>query len=168
LTKNLDKTIQGSPHPLDAALDTLPGGTPLELRDRALADLADELRLCADDMVTLNLVDVDTQARTLRVVGEPIAVADGPAWYALGRWLERGRPALVQDADEPALFVSRGGRRLSASDVRRRLRAARRRMGTSQPIQASADPASISTTKTYLRVESKRLRKAYARSHPRA
>ena len=44
-----------------------------------------------------------------------------PAQAALRRYLDAARHALGPARDEPALFVSRRGRRLSASDVRRRL-----------------------------------------------
>jgi integrase/recombinase XerC/integrase/recombinase XerD len=114
-----------------------------------------------------------------------------PALAAVALYAERARPALVDAAAEDALFLSKSGRPLGTSDVRRRLRKWTERVGVgggSSPhalrhsfathlldggadlrsIQELLGHASVSSTQIYTRVESARLKRAYARSHPRA
>ncbi len=229
-------------------LDSIPAGGPLEIRDRALFELAYACGLRAEEIVSLNLGDVDYDAEQLRVEGKGSKTRFVPAGElalsAVRLYLERARPVLLcppvgrhgpgstasepantgsgpantgsgpantasgaantasgaantasgpsaRAIDEQALFLSRSGRRLGTSDVRRRLRAWTTRAGVPggisphalrhsfathlldggadlRSIQELLGHSSISTTQVYTRVESARLRSAYARSHPRA
>ena len=181
-----------------ALLDRIPATGSLELRDRALFELAYACGLRAEELVTLDLGSVDFDSETVRVEGKGgktrLVPAGEHALAALERYLARGRPALsVDDAD--ALFLSKSGRRLGTSDIRRRLRTWARLAARRAPALAEAHPhalrhsfathlleggadlraiqellghASISTTQVYTRVESARLRQAYVSSHPRA
>ncbi len=178
-------------------LDGLPVGTPLELRDRGMFELAYSAGLRAEELVRLDLDSLDREAEELRVEGKGsktrVVPAGEQAWLALRDYIERGRPLLAAERDraESALFLSKSGRRLATADVRRRLQVALRQVGLAssasphalrhsfathlldggadlRTIQELLGHASISTTQTYTRVESRRLRKAYALSHPRA
>lgn len=182
------------PAEVAALLDAMPVSGPLDLRDRAMFELAYSAGLRAEELVNLDLRSIDPDGEELRVEGKGgrtrIVPAGEPAWRAIESYLDRGRPALVGDSD-PALFLSKSGRRLSTSDVRRRLRVAVRhaavQSGVSphtlrhsfathlllggadlRAIQELLGHSSISTTQTYTRVESSRLKLAYARAHPRA
>jgi integrase/recombinase XerC/integrase/recombinase XerD len=179
-------------------LDGIPAATPLELRDRALFELAYASGLRAEELVSLDIGAVDFDSETVRVEGKGgktrLVPAGEHALRALERYLARARQALDLDGEQ-ALFLSRSGRRLSTSDVRRRLRSWARRAVARAPALADAHPhalrhsfathlleggadlraiqellghATISTTQVYTRVESARLRSAYARAHPRA
>jgi site-specific recombinase XerD len=180
---------------VSALLDRIPATTPLEVRDRALFELAYACGLRAEELVNLDLASVDFDAEELRVEGKGgrtrFVPAGEPALAALARYLERARPALDGGQGEPALFLSRSGRRLSTSDIRRRLQGwaraasaqahvhphALRHSFATHLLEGGADlraiqellgHSSLSTTQVYTRVESARLRAAYARSHPRA
>ncbi|MEA2368874.1 MAG: integrase/recombinase XerC [Thermoleophilaceae bacterium] len=183
-------------------LDSMPGSQPLQVRDRAMFELAYAAGLRAEEIVNLDVGDADPDAEELRVSGKGgktrVVPAGEPAWRALEAYVERGRPLLASEDGggpggrvEQALFLSRRGRRLSTSDVRRRLRLSTQRAATGagvsphtlrhsfathlleggadlRTIQELLGHASISTTQTYTRIESGRLRKAYSKAHPRA
>ena len=177
-------------------LAAMPASTPLQIRDRAIFELAYSAGLRAEELVNLDATDLEVDDEELRVHGKGgrtrVVPAGEHAWVALEAYTERARPALCPAGErEPALFVSKSGRRLSTSDLRRRLRVALRRASVQsgvtphtlrhsfathlleggadlRTIQELLGHASISTTQTYTRIESKRLRQAYARAHPRA
>jgi site-specific recombinase XerD len=178
-----------------ALLDRIPADTALALRDRALFELAYASGLRAEELVKLDLDAIDYDGERVRVEGKGgktrFVPTGEPALQAISRYRERARPALATADTTQALFLSKSGKRLSTSDVRRRLRVwARQAAGAAstsphalrhsfathlldggadlRSIQELLGHASISTTQVYTRVESARLRSAYARSHPRA
>ncbi|HUA75876.1 MAG TPA: tyrosine recombinase [Solirubrobacteraceae bacterium] len=189
-------------------LDAIPVGTPLERRDRAMFELAYACGLRAEELVSLRTIDVDWDGEQLRVEGKGrktrfVPVGE-PAMKALRAYLDHARPQLASEppaapagaGEAEALFLSKSGRALGTSDVRRRLRTwtaragavAERAGGAVSPhalrhsfathlldggadlrsIQELLGHASVSSTQIYTRVESARLKSAYARSHPRA
>jgi site-specific recombinase XerD len=183
------------PADVSALLDRIGASTPLEQRDRALFELAYACGLRAEEIVDLDVGSIEFDAEQLRVEGKGGKTRFVPvgehALRAVARYLERARATLDAGTGEQALFLSKTGRRLSTSDVRRRLRkwarlaaaqgavhphALRHSFATHlleggadlRAIQALLGHASISTTQVYTRVETARLRTAYQRSHPRA
>jgi integrase/recombinase XerC/integrase/recombinase XerD len=184
-------------------LDSIPGSTPLELRDRAMFELAYSCGLRAEEIVMLRRTDVDHDGEQLRVEGKGrktrfLPVGE-PALAALVPYLDRARPELESGRTRgrsERLFLSKSGGPLSTSDVRRRMQLWVRRSGLGgeapgaggsphalrhsfathlldggadlRSIQELLGHASVSSTQIYTRVESVRLRSAYARSHPRA
>jgi site-specific recombinase XerD len=176
-------------------LDGVPASDPLAVRDRAMLELAYACGLRAEEVCRLDLGDLSFESETVRVHGkgskEREVPMGEPAQAALRRYLDKTRHALAERPDEPALFISRRGRRLHPSDVRRRLerwvREAAIAGGVSphvlrhsfathllegganlRSIQELLGHSSVSTTQIYTRVEPGRLRSEYARAHPRA
>jgi site-specific recombinase XerD len=176
-------------------LERIPVGGPLESRDRALFELAYSCGLRCQEILDLDLGDIDFEGERVRVEGKGgktrLVPIGEPAQRAIERYLRLARPALLDGTDERALFVSRRGRRLSPSDIRRRLQRwvreaalagrvsphAMRHSFATHLLEGGADlrsiqellgHSSISTTQVYTRVEPSRLRRQYERSHPRA
>jgi site-specific recombinase XerD len=176
-------------------LERIPAHTPLELRDRAMLELAYSCGLRCEEIVNLECTSLDFESERVRVLGkgskERLLPVGEPAQRAIRRYLERGRPALSSDRAQSALFLSKNGLRLSNSDITRRLglwvREAALAGGVSphslrhsfathlleggadlRTIQELLGHASISTTQVYTRVDAARLRDAYAATHPRA
>ncbi len=195
-------------------LDAIPASGPLELRDRAMFEIAYSCGLRAEEIVSLRAADIDYDGEQLRVEGKGrktrfVPVGE-PAMAAVRAYLDRARGALAAPAPpgvelagpgtvrargrrsgDAALFLSKTGRPLGTSDVRRRLRTWTTRSGVGEgssphalrhsfathlldggadlrSIQEMLGHASVSSTQIYTRVESARLRSAYARAHPRA
>jgi site-specific recombinase XerD len=194
--RNLPRVLK--PDEVATLLDRIPASTPLELRDRALFELAYSSGLRAEELVSLDVESIDFDGECVRVEGKGSKTRLVPigehAHRAIERYLERGRPTLGV-GNERALLLSKSGRRLSTSDVRRRLRIWSRQAASRAPALIDAHPhalrhsfathlldggadlraiqellghSTISTTQVYTRVESRRLRSAYARAHPRA
>lgn len=176
-------------------LERVPANAPLEARDRAMLELAYSCGLRCSEIVGLDLDAIDFDSEQVRVRGkggkERMVPLGEPAGQALARYVERFRPALSADPREGALLLSKSGRRLSPSDVTRRLarwvreaaiagrvspHALRHSFATHlleggadlRSIQELLGHSSVSTTQIYTRVEPSRLRRAYGDAHPRA
>src|SRR5918999_212014 len=74
-----------------AILDSIPQSTPLQVRDRAMFELAYAAGLRAEEIVNLDLADLDPDAEELRVSGKGgrtrIVPAGGAAWGAIERYV---------------------------------------------------------------------------------
>ncbi len=176
-------------------LEAIPKSTPLELRDRAMFELAYACGLRAAELIGLTLKSVDLDEEQVRVEGKGGRTRMVPvgelATAAVRDYLERGRPKLDSDRTAGALFLTKSGKSLQPSDVRRRLQGSLRRAGVAagisphalrhsfathllnggadlRSVQELLGHRSISATQIYTRVESARLRAQYGRAHPRA
>ena len=132
------------PADVAALLDRIPAATPLELRDRALFELAYACGLRAEELVNLDLGSVDFDAEQVRVEGKGgktrfVPVGE-PALRAIERYLERAaRRARRRRRGAGAVPLEV---RPAALDVRRaappaRLDAPRRGAGRGAPARAA-------------------------------
>ena len=183
-----------------AAFEGEGGDARLRARDHAIVELLYGCGLRVGELVGLDIAAgpgaagwVDAADATAHVLGKgsrrrsvPVGA---PALAALAAWQVQ-RAALAAPL-ETALFVSRQGARLSASQVRSRLAALALQAGlptrlhphmlrhsyASHLLQSSGDlravqellgHASIATTQVYTRLDFQHLAKAYDAAHPRA
>ena len=165
--------------------------TPLEIRDRAIAELFYSSGLRLAELVGMDVRDLDLANGFATVTGKGQKVRIVPvgraARLAIEAWLATREPLR---GDEP-LFTSRQGRRLSARNVQLRLK----RLGqttsgndalhphmlrhsfASHLLESSGDlravqellgHANISTTQIYTHLDFQHLAKVYDDAHPRA
>ena len=165
----------------------------LAIRDRAMIELMYSSGLRLSELVTLDLRDLDLRDAMLEASGKGGKSRRLPvgrcALDALRIWLDRRRE--LAPPGEPALFVSRLGRRISRRSVAARLGKRSREAGlgtrvhphmlrhsfASHLLESSGDlravqellgHADISTTQIYTHLDFQHLAKVYDRSHPRA
>ncbi len=166
---------------------------PLATRDRAIMELLYSSGLRLAELVGLAVTDVDLAEGTVRVEGKGaktrVVPVGGKARDAVRDWL-RVRPQFLKN-DEPALFISRNGYRLSARNVQARVQRWARVLGLSRDVsphtfrhsmathvlESSGDlravqellgHADISTTQIYTHLDFQHLARIYDQAHPRA
>lgn len=170
-------------------------GQPLPLRDRAIVELLYATGVRVGELTGLDVDDLDTDRRTLRVIGKgnkertvPYGV---PAALALDDWLRRGRPKLVRHSSGSALFLGARGGRMDQRQVRSLVNALFEALGDTsasgphalrhsaathlldggadlRAVQEILGHSSLATTQIYTHVSVDRLRKSYQQAHPRA
>jgi integrase/recombinase XerC len=176
-----------------ARLLEIPGDGPIVDRDRAILELLYSSGLRLAELVDLNVGDVDMQEATVRVTGkgnkDRIVPVGRHALAALSKWaLARGTLA---GAEEPALFVSNRGTRISPRSVQARVKHWAKRQGidanvyphlfrhsfATHVLESSHDlrgvqellgHANISTTQVYTHLDFQHLAQIYDQTHPRA
>jgi integrase/recombinase XerD len=169
--------------------------TPLGLRDRALLELLYATGMRASEVLSVRLRDLDLDAGTVRCLGkrnrERMLPLYPEAVTHLRRYLEGGRPFLLRDLQETALFLNNLGQPLTRQGVwflvqhyaqasglpdwvkphtLRHTFATHLLEGGAElrEVQQLLGHASITTTQIYTEVSSRRKREAYDRAHPRA
>lgn len=194
--KTLPKAI--TPNEIDELLEQpARRSTPEARRDRAMLELLYATGVRVTELVSLDMsnLNLDPRSPYVRCVGKGAKERSIPihdhALEALVNYLEEGRPLLVRERNEPALFVNRRGERLTRQGFWLILKGYARSANLSKEItphtlrhsfathmlrggmplrnvQEMLGHANISTTQVYTHLTSDHLREVYERAHPRA
>ncbi|WP_319432098.1 tyrosine recombinase XerC [Mycobacterium sp. RTGN5] len=170
-------------------------GDPLALRDRLIVELLYATGIRVSELCGLDVDDVDTSRRLLRVLGkgnkQRTVPFGAPALSALTAWLTDGRPELVNNDSGPALLLGPRGRRLDPRQARTVVHQTMsavdgapdigphglRHSAATHLLEGGADlrivqeilgHSSLATTQLYTHVTVARLRAVHDQAHPRA
>ncbi len=165
----------------------------LSIRDRAILEMMYSSGLRLSELINLNLGSVDFDDALVTVTGKGNKTRTVPlgsfAIEALNAWLKVR--ADFTDEENPAIFVSRLGNRISPRTIQQRLKqwAIKQNLAThvhphmlrhsfaSHLLESSGDlraiqellgHADISTTQVYTHLDFQHLAKVYDKAHPRA
>jgi integrase/recombinase XerC len=179
---------------LDQLLRVGADGDDLLLRDVAIFELIYSSGLRLAELVSINLADIDLQARTLVVTGKGNKTRHLPvgtkAVSAIERWLGI-RSGYCRNDSQKALFLSKPGNRISARSVQSRLNRLIQLQALGQKLsphvlrhsfathllESSSDlravqellgHANIATTQIYTHLDFQHLANVYDAAHPRA
>jgi integrase/recombinase XerD len=171
--------------------------TPEAIRDTAMIELVYATGMRVTELVSLNLDSLHLSPRPawVRCVGKGAKERTIPvheqASLALERYLDAGRPALLKNRTQTALFVNRRGERLTRQGfwliLKGYVKTARiqthvtphtlrhsfathlLRGGASvRDVQELLGHANVSTTQVYTQLADRHLREVYENVHPRA
>ncbi|MDR9825276.1 tyrosine recombinase XerC [Vibrio sp. FNV 38] len=186
LPKNLDVDEIGQLLEVD-------GDDPLSIRDRAIMELMYGAGLRLAELVSIDVRDIHLRSGEIRVIGkgdkERKVPFSGQAKEWVGRWL-KVRSSLLK-GNEPALFISKLGTRISHRNIQKRMAEWGQKQGVAshisphklrhsfathvlessnnlRAVQELLGHENISTTQIYTHLDFQHLAQAYDQAHPRA
>ncbi|MDT3413669.1 site-specific tyrosine recombinase XerD [Kosakonia cowanii] len=169
---------------------------PLELRDKAMLEVLYATGLRVTELVGLTMSDISLRQGVLRVIGkgnkERLVPLGEEAIYWVERYLEYGRPWLLNGASIDVLFPSQRGQQMTRQTFWHRIKhyavlagidseklsphVLRHAFATHllnhgadlRVVQMLLGHQDLSTTQIYTHVATERLRKLHQQHHPRA
>ena len=196
VSKRLPHVLQQSQatEVMDRAALRADDNSPIHIRDRAMLELLYATGIRVGELVGLDIHDIDTSRRTIRVLGkgskERVVPYGVVAEKAVQQYLTQARPALARDDSGAAVFLGSRGKRidqrvvrsmvhevLSSLDVPDLSPHGLRHSAATHLIEGGADiravqeilgHASLATTQLYTHVSMDRLRAVFEQAHPRA
>jgi integrase/recombinase XerC len=167
--------------------------TPINLRDLAMIEVLYASGIRVSELCGLNSSSIDTARNTLQVIGkgdkERVVPLGIPAMRALQNYIAQGRPLLMNEKSESAIFLGSRGKRIDQRSVREVVYGAMAAVGSTmgphglrhtaathlleggadlRTVQEILGHSSLATTQIYTHVSPQRLQTAYQQAHPRA
>ena len=167
--------------------------TPINLRDLAMIEVLYASGIRVSELCGLNSSSIDTARNTLQVIGkgdkERVVPLGIPAMRALQNYIAEGRPLLMNEKSESAIFLGSRGKRIDQRSVREVVYGAMAAVGSTmgphglrhtaathlleggadlRTVQEILGHSSLATTQIYTHVSPQRLQTAYQQAHPRA
>ena len=163
-------------------------------RDKAMLELLYATGIRVSELINLDLCNLNLSASIIRCESrgkERIIPIYPSAVRALTEYVEKVRPQMVEQPDEPALFVNLNGRRMSRQGFWKIIKFYQEKAGIKKDItphtlrhsfaahllengadlrsiQEMLGHADISSTQIYTQVVGQKLKDVYAKAHPRA
>lgn len=164
------------------------------IRDKAMLEMLYATGIRVSELIGLNVSDANLTVGFIRCHSaekERVIPMYKVAVQALRDYLENVRPAMVEEADETALFVNVGGSRMSRQGFWKIVKAYQKKAGIEKEItphtlrhsfaahllengadirdiQEMLGHADLSTTQIYTKVVENHLAEVYRKAHPRA
>lgn len=197
LPKKLPRVLRETE--IEALIEVPDVTTPLGKRDRTILELIYSSGLRVGELVSINLKDVELASGMIKVLGkgrkERVIPVGDPAIDCLESYIKEARESLLCKRKIPggteALFLTRAGNRIGASDVRRLFSKHLKRISSDtgasphtlrhsfathlldrgadlRTVQELLGHVDLSTTQLYTHISTSRLRKVFKQAHPRA
>jgi tyrosine recombinase XerC len=190
-TPKLEKRLPGflTQSQIEEALN-IAGDDPVSRRDRAILEVLYGAGLRAAELVGLNIDDIDFSGETIKVRGKGQKERILPLGQMAKKSLEQ-LLTLRNGAPEPAVFLSKHGKRLSTRELQRIVKRRLLQIGDAsgahphilrhsfathllergadiRAVQELLGHSSLATTQVYTHLTAERLKKIYDKAHPRA
>ncbi len=193
LERKLPKVL--TVHEVDRLLNRPDTSNATGIRDKAMLEVLYATGIRVSELINLNLGDLDFEEGFVRCMGkgskERVVPMGEIAMNSLKQYFSKGRPKLVSNPRERAVFLNHHGRRLTRQGfwkivkkyaaqlkIRKEItpHTLRHSFATHllengadiRSVQEMLGHADISTTQIYTHITKDRLKDVYARSHPRA
>lgn len=169
------------------------GNTPKELRDRAMLELLYATGIRVTELISLKVTDLNLQMEYVTCTDghkERIIPFGDVARDALKKYMEQGRPKLIEDESCPWLFTNCTGQDMSRQGFWKLIKSYGKKAGIAaeitphtlrhsfaahlvsngadlKSVQEMLGHSDISTTQIYSQIGQGRIREVYLKAHPR-